>query len=305
MGFDYTGAVRAELARTLSEYLQEVSQGRHENTVPGATEGNGPADGTSLVEGSGIINCFRSRKEALRYFNPKLDRAQRVIVIGSSLKELIHPDTGNSSTREILRRRVSVQRANGTGPTVTTDFVLTHPAFADLRASQEDRAKQDIAQEIFESLIYLEEWEALPGIVHLYLGTPTCFGVLADDQMILNPYAYADVAFQSPCLLLQDGGYFFNTFVNSHFGILDRTMVVRLSDLPADIGDLHWDLSEFQRRTDDFLKFAKESTTRDQPPSHTEGDLEKHPGFGDIVARARKRHEDGGRTPNTPSRDAR
>jgi hypothetical protein len=68
-------------------------------------------------------------------------------------------------------------------------------------------------------------------------------------------------------------------------------MVVRLSDLPADIGDLHWSLPEFQRRTDELLARAKELTVRDRSLSDTESDLEKHPGFSDLVAAARKRHE--------------
>jgi hypothetical protein len=190
-----------------------------------------------------------------------------------------------------LRERISRQRAEEDEPTKSTDFILTHPAFADLRANQENREKQEIALEVIESLMYLKEWETPPGAVHLYLGTPTCFGILADDQMILNPYPYADVAFQSPCLLLQDGGYFFNAFVNTHFGVIDRTMVLRLADLPADIGDLHWSLAEFQRRTDELLARARELTARDSSLSDTESDLERHPGFSDIVAAARKRHE--------------
>ena len=40
--------------------------------------------------------------------------------------------------------------------------------------------------------------------------------------MIQSPYPHADAAFQSPCLLLQNGSYFFNSFLNSHFGIIDR-----------------------------------------------------------------------------------
>jgi hypothetical protein len=287
------GATRAQLERMLLDYEQEAARQRSRNQAPGPGPGDSlrPPGDTHLFEGAGIIRSFTNRKEALRSFNAKLDRAQKVVVVGSSLKGLLHPGGTDWATRAILRERVSLERAEEEEPTKRTDFVLTHPAFADLRANQENREKQDIALEVIESLMYLKEWETPPSAVHLYLGTPTCFGILADDQMILNPYPYADVAFQSPCLLLQDGGYFFNAFVNSHFGVIDRTMVVRLSDLPADIGDLHWSLPEFQRRTDELLARAKELTVRDRSLSDTESDLEKHPGFSDLVAAARKRHE--------------
>jgi len=282
------GSTRTELERELRDYEQELSQAALD--VASAVE-IGTPEAVSSREESGILKSFRNRKDALSYFNPKLERAHKVVVVGSSLKGLLHPGgSADAATRSILRERVSQQAREPGEHDKKTDFVLTHPAFADLRANQENRDKQDIALEVIESLMYLKEWDAPPSSIHLYLGTPTCFGILADDQMILNPYPYADVAFQSPCLLLQDGGYFFNTFVSSHFGIIDRTMVVRLSDLPADIGDLHWSLSEFQKRSDQLLEYAKQSTTRDRSQSDTESDLEKHPGFNDIVEAARKRH---------------
>ncbi len=294
------GAITAQLDRALLEYEQETARQKARNPAPASSHASRVPDDTRFLEGAGIIRSFTNRKDALRFFNTKLDRAQKVVVVGSSLKGLLHPGGTDWATRAILRQRVSLQIAAEDEPTRRTDFVFTHPAFADLRATQENREKQDIALEVIESLMYLKEWGTPPSAVHLYLGTPTCFGILADDQMILNPYPYADVAFQSPCLLLQDGGYFFNSFVNSHFGVIDRTMVVRLCDLAADIGDLHWSLSEFQRRTDELLARAREITVRDRSLSDTENDLEKHPGFSDIVAAARKRHESMGQTRKAP-----
>lgn len=294
MGDHYPGTTRAELDRTLSDYLQEVSLEKHGSNVPEIADVNEPTDDTRFFADAGIIKTFSNRKEALHYFSAKLDRAQKVVVVGSSLRGLLHPAATDWETRAILRERVSLQRASGSEPPKTTDFVLTHPAFADLRASQENREKQDIAVEILESLMYLKEWDTPPGSVYLYLGTPTCFGVLADDQMILNPYPYAEVAFQSPCLLLQDSGYFFNAFVNSHFGVVDRTMAVRLVDLPADIGELYWSLSEFQLRTSELLARARELTARENPHCDADGGLCRHPGFIDIAAAARKRHDSSG-----------
>lgn len=283
--------VRAEIDRFMLDYEHEVARREADRPHPEASSPDESRDAAEpgSLEDAGILESFRNRKDALGHFNAKLRSAQKVVVVGSSLKGLIHPGGAHPDTRAILRERVGRQREDQDG-LLTTDFVLTHPAFADLRAEQENRAKQDIGREVIKSLMYLMEWEAQASSVHLYLGTPTCFGILADDRMILNPYPYADVAFQSPCLLLEDSGYFFNAFAKSHFGVLDRTMVVRLSDLPNDIGDLYVSLESFRERTDELLGTARESTSRPRSLSETESDLENMPGFLDIATKARKRH---------------
>lgn len=285
--------VRAEIDIFLQDYETEVAEHKAVSAPLDPVSESEPRDHTdpaSLEDAAGIIASFRNRRDALERFNGKLRNAQKVVVVGSSLKGLIHPGGAHPDTRAILRERVSRQREDPDG-LWTTDFVLTHPAFADLRAEQENRAKQDIGREVIKSLMYLRDWEAQAGSVHLYLGTPTCFGILADNQMILNPYPYADVAFLSPCLLLEDSGYFFNAFAKSHFGVLDRTMVVRLSDLPNDVGDLYVSLENFRERTDELLRTARESTSRPRFQSETESDLENMPGFLDIVDKARKRQK--------------
>jgi hypothetical protein len=286
-------AVRADIDRFLHSYDSEVSSREpgHSPSEPSHRDDLPDINKPASLTGAGILRSFPNRREALERFNPTLREAQKVVVVGSSLKGLIHPDGAHPETCAILRERVSRQQADAEGQLVT-NFMLTHPAFADLRAEQENRAKQDIGLEIIQSLMYLRAWGAEAKSIHLYLGTPTCFGIMADKQMILNPYTYADVAFQSPCLMLDDSGYFYTVFARSHFGILDRTMVVRLSDLFNDIGDLHFRLGEFQQRTDELLTTARNSTYRPPSQSETESDLEQMPGFKDIKDKARKRYEE-------------
>jgi hypothetical protein len=298
------GEIRTEIDAFLLNYQQEVSR-QDAQDLPSEeglsgllAEGPNP---DSLLD-AGILESFRNRNEALSRFNSTLRAAQRVVVVGSSLKGLIHRGGTDPDTRAILRERIARQRDN-TDAVTTTDFVLTHPAFADLRAEQENRARQDIGREVIKSLMYLSEWEVPASSVHLYLGTPTCFGILADDRMILNPYPYADVAFESPCLLLKDSGYFFNAFAKSHFGVLDRTMVVRLSDLLSDIGDLYLNLPQFRDRTDELLNAARASTSRPRSQSETESDLERMPGFLDIVSKAQKRRRTGTSSPSSSESD--
>jgi hypothetical protein len=284
-------SAKDEIDRFLMNYEDEVvRRGAPRRHGPGQGDGKiDEAAGLESLKDAGILASCRNRNAAFRLFNPYLRDAQKVIVVGSSLKGLIHPEGAHPDTRTILRDRIGRQRENADG-LLTTDFVLTHPAFADLRAEQETRAKQDIGREVIKSLMILKDWEADAGSVHLYLGTPTCFGVLADDMMLLNPYPYADVAFQSPCLLLDRSGYFFNAFELSHFAVLDQTMVVRLSDLPADIGDLYVSLKAFRERTDELLSTARDSTSRAGVVSETESSLESMDGFLDIVDKAYARH---------------
>ena len=189
---------RAEIDRFLLNYEHEVS--RREAGHPHAdTSQDEPrdADEPGSLEDAGILESFRNRKDALGRFNATLRVAQKVVVVGSSLKGLIHPGGAHPDTRAILRERVGRQREDPDG-LLSTDFVLTHPASPPTRRSRAgELAKQDIGREVIKSLMYLMEWDVQASSVHLYLGTPTCFGILADDRMILNPYPYADVAFQS------------------------------------------------------------------------------------------------------------
>ena len=88
-------------------------------------------------------------------------------------------------------------------------YLLTHPIVADLRASQENRRPTEIGLEILRSLEVLKSWGTDCANVRLYLGTPTCFAIKTTRQMLLNPYPYVSVSFDSPCLTLEyspDGG---------------------------------------------------------------------------------------------------
>lgn len=282
-------SVRAGLDDYVAGYLREAHQ--QPSVATGVPTRDDPQVGLDArlasLATAGILESFPNRRLALRRFAPVLQRSRTAIIVGSSLKGLIHPEGSDQEIRDVVRQRVRRQLEGPEGE-VMTDFVLTHPGLADLRAEQESREQLEIGREVIKSLVYLKDWGVPPSSVHLYLGTPTCFGVQTDDQMILNPYPYADVAFESPCLLLSDAGYFFRVFAKAHFGILDRTTMVRLSDFDEDIGDLVINLKEYQARTTELLSVARISTKRRS--SDAERDLERLPGFLDMLTKARKRH---------------
>ena len=69
--------------------------------------------------------------------------------------------------------------------------------------------------------------EVPPQNVRLYLGTPTCFAIKTTRQMLINPYPYISVSFDSPCLHVEYSitsgvdrpGYFFDEF-NSRTSVI-------------------------------------------------------------------------------------
>ena len=105
------GGTQADLDRTLFEYEREESRqmARYRAARPGGAPP--PGEHGSLVEGAGIIGSFRNRKEALRTFNSKLERAQKVVVVGSSLKGLLHP-----GGTDFAARAICVGGSAGSGP---------------------------------------------------------------------------------------------------------------------------------------------------------------------------------------------
>jgi hypothetical protein len=273
--------VEAELEEFLAQFGRELDR-RSRLSTPAlpAVDGQGATldeDRIESLRGAGIVQSFRNRREALTAFNGSLRDARRVVVVGSSLKGLIHPSGSDPQTRAVLQERVRA------GSRYTTEFVLTHPAFADLRAEQESRLAQAIGQEILLSLVLLRDWRPSTDSVkvNLYLGAPTCFGILADDRMILNPYPYAEVAYDAPCLLLSRGGYFFEFFEKFHFRVLDKTMVVPVADLDRGIYDLFTHLQKFERNSSQLLRDARADSV--VVSCHGDSELTRNKTFQEIL----------------------
>jgi hypothetical protein len=53
--------------------------------------------------------------------------------------------------------------------------------------------------------------------VYLYRGTPTCFGVLASQGMLLNPYPYGRQAYESPCIEIRKQTPAYDVYKQAHF----------------------------------------------------------------------------------------
>jgi hypothetical protein len=192
-------------------------------------------DTLRALKDAGVIRPYSRRELALKAFASAIDaETSEIMVVGSSLKGLLQQD----SYKEIadkLKFKVS-----STG--VRVKFLLTHPVVADLRARQEARRYMEIGTEIIETLLILRDWGVRPENVRLYKGTPTCFGIKTLRRMLLNPYPYGAVAFNSPCLVFETNeehpSYFYDEFDASHFRAWDTDVAARISSFDEAVNEL-------------------------------------------------------------------
>jgi len=204
---------------------------------------------------AGITGVFKRREAALAAFARALDEESHdIIVVGSSLKGLLKL----AEYKEVAEKLKFKGRIPGT----QVKFLLTHPLVADLRARQERRGLTEIGEEIIQSLIELESWGIPPENVRLYLGTPTCFGIMTRRQMLINPYPYGSESYNSPCLTVElspEGGaerigYFYDEFKSRHFAAWDTDSSVKILSFKDTISKLRAMLPEYAKLVEDMLK---------------------------------------------------
>jgi hypothetical protein len=203
------------------------------------------------LRGAGVIRPYRNRVTALNSFASAIDDEKReIMVVGSSLKGLLKKEE-YKPTADKLR----FKQAQGK---VAVKFLLTHPMVADLRAGQEGRRSSEIGKEIIESLETLRDWKIPPENVRLYRGTPTCFAIKTEKQMLLNPYPYGEVAYNSPCLIVQTSdeneSYFYHEFDQSHFSAWDTKVAVKITNYDETIQQLQHDLARYADTISEIFK---------------------------------------------------
>ena len=202
------------------------------------------------VRQAGLTGVFRRRELAIHAFTPAIDdETQQIMVVGSSLKGLFQKE----EYKDIAERL----RAKAESGTAKVRFLLTHPAVADFRARQENRALKDIGEEVIRSLEALKEWPQEHCEVKLYLGTPTCFAIKTSRTMLINPYPYVSVSYDSPCLILewsqQAQSYFFDEFKSRHFGAWDTNLAVPVKDFDAAIKTYRAQMDDYARKVEEIL----------------------------------------------------
>lgn len=199
---------------------------------------------------AGITALYKNRQLGVSHFSEAIRRAKKELsIVGSSMKGLIlekeYEDAANLILTKSKERDLQLR------------FLLTHPCVADLRARQEKRNRMEIGREVIATLKTLYTWRIPEKCVKLYMGTPTCFGIKADDVMLLNPYPYGGVSYNSPCLIVQRkvdaSGFFFDAFDASHFGVWESQVAVAIESYQKTIEHLEESLPKYSKLIDALL----------------------------------------------------
>jgi hypothetical protein len=104
----------------------------------------------------------------------------------------------------------------------------------------------------------LKSWNVPACDVRLYKGTPTCFAIKTGTKMLLNPYPYGKVAYDSHCLIVETSdehpSYFYGAFKASHFSAWDTNFAVQIYDYDATIKDLESKLNKYAETVSRMLE---------------------------------------------------
>jgi hypothetical protein len=210
------------------------------------------------VRYAGVTGIYKRREIAIKAFARALDEESReIMVVGSSLKGLLQKEEYKDiATKLQFKSQKGLTRVK---------FILTHPIVADFRASQENRRPTEIGLEIIKSLEVLREWGIDCADVRLYLGTPTCFAIKTTRQMLINPYPYISVSFDSPCFIVEfssEGGterpgYFFDEFNSRHFGAWDTDLSVHIYNYDTTIKHCKKMLNEYAASVQQLISKGK------------------------------------------------
>ncbi len=151
-------------------------------------------------------------------------------LVGTSLRGLIWDKFGDEGVRNAILNKI-----RGDGCEVRV--LLTHPAFAHLRQALEQIQRKEsfhIAQEILETVAMLRDIKFPHEWVRFVRGTPTTFGIMTSELMLLNPYPLQKQAFTSVTFLIdsQNGkNPVYRSWDQSHFsGVWDGDNVDTLRD---------------------------------------------------------------------------
>ncbi|MBU4502922.1 MAG: hypothetical protein KKA79_10085 [Nanoarchaeota archaeon] len=221
-------------------------------SIIGSRLGMPCAERFSLVESSaevGLAKTYISREQALEKGNFHIvieEEKDALFIVGSSLLGILQ-DRHFKHVVDTLKQKIH----DG----IEVKFMLTHPLFADFRAAQEGRNRTEIGGEIVKSLRIIADLVGSDrGLVtvYLYRGTPTCFGILAKDRMLLNPYPYGRQAYESPCFEFDRQTPAYNLYRQAHFQTQFGGKIERFELSEESISRLEGQIDEFSRKVEEF-----------------------------------------------------
>jgi hypothetical protein len=205
-----------------------------------------------LVESSsevGLSRTYLSREQALSKgnFHATIEKERDgLFIVGSSLLGFLI-DRHFRHVVDTLKQKIN----DG----IDVKFMITHPLFADFRAAQEGRDPGDIGREIVKSLriilgLYQNRQESVTAL--LYRGTPTCFGILAKERMLLNPYPYGRQAYESPCFEFDSQTPSYNFYRQAHFQQQFAGKIEKFELTETSINELESQIEAYSKKVADF-----------------------------------------------------
>lgn len=145
----------------------------------------------------GVEGVFRTRGHGLDAMAPAVawelqeaacGRPSRIWIVASSIKGLLEASTTVFDGEKML------SSCGHFGANLR--ILVTQPAWADLRASQEGRKRGEIPLEILQNVAYLKQKGVSRDCVRYFPGAPTVFALATSTKMLLNPYPYRAEAFR-------------------------------------------------------------------------------------------------------------
>jgi hypothetical protein len=88
--------------------------------------------------------------------------------------------------------------------------------------------------------------------------------------MLLNPYPYGSVAFDSPCLVVERrddaSGYFYDAFDHAHFSSWDSELAERVESYDATIEELTRKLPRYAESISQLFEGTNNTGNHAKPP---------------------------------------
>lgn len=169
------------------------------------------------IDKVGLIAAFPRRNDAFKIIeNAILSEEKHIYLVGTSFRGLIWPGPGEDRIRNAISKRIKASDCE-------IRFLLTHPAFAHLRQALECIQRKEtfsVAQEILETVKILQKLGLPHENIRFIRATPTMFGIMTSNIMMLNPYPYEIQAVASATLIFDSKNgenEVYNAFRRSHF----------------------------------------------------------------------------------------
>lgn len=154
-------------------------------------------DAFSEQRNLGVVGIYPDRKDGFTNFLEPWNNEKSSIHIVSSTLEGFRKFVGVAG-HELLEKKIN----DG----CKVDILVTDPEYLKLRAKNENVQEawiRDQFQQTVEQLSALSVKTANKLNIRCFSGAPTCFTIITDGHMLLNPYPYMRTAYSCFCMIVR------------------------------------------------------------------------------------------------------